>query len=195
MVSLVILTIQTSTTSGVCSTVLLDSGIDQTYSYVACGSVPTTETLLAAPTAASAPLTTSTQHLASKSAIPDQSTYLSTNSISNTTPSRDNGPLLPQATTAQSRGADNTAENNTGAIIGGVICGLALICLTIFAIVCLFRRGQRRRSESKTLQMPVIQGLEHNSGIHAENKARRYPVELSSSRRAPPSDHPVELHG
>ncbi|KAK8050197.1 hypothetical protein PG994_011927 [Apiospora phragmitis] len=92
--------------------------------------------------------------------------------------------------------AGNATPNNTGAIIGGVIGGLAMICLTIFAIVYLFRRGQRRRSEAKlqTQQMPGAQGAEYNASSYAENKGPRYPVELHSSPRAR-NDAPVELFG
>ncbi|KAK6842867.1 hypothetical protein PG987_003727 [Apiospora arundinis] len=198
----------TCTSSGFCSTALLDSGRDQTYSYIACGSVPTTITLLAAPTA---PLTTSTQPQTSKSKVPSPSPSPSQGASSSgisisatsatsdgspaTAPVQDSSALHPQATTTESRAADNATPNNTGAIIGGVIGGLALICLTVFATVYLLRRGQRRRSEAKAQQTPATQGIEHNTGVYAENKPPRYPVELHSSPRAPPSYPPVELHG
>ncbi|KAK8055079.1 hypothetical protein PG993_000306 [Apiospora rasikravindrae] len=111
-------------------------------------------------------------------------------------PSQDSSTTLSPETTTQSGEAGNTTpNNNTGAIIGGVIGGLAMICLTIFAIVYLFRRGQRRRSEVKTQQQtPGPQEIEYITNSYHENKAPRYPVELHSTPRAP-SYAPVELHG
>ncbi|KAK8088414.1 hypothetical protein PG997_003375 [Apiospora hydei] len=204
----------TCTSSGFCSTALLDSGRDQTYSHIACGSVATTETLLAAPTA---PLVTSTEQpptsvstTASPSPSPTPSTSPSTISSGTgaaptpssadgrspaSAPSQDSSTSLPPATTAQSGEAGNATPNNTGAIIGGVIGGLAMICLTIFAIVYLFRRGQRRRSEAKTQQQtPGPQEVEYITNSYRENKTPRYPVELHSTPRAL-SYGPVELYG
>lgn len=69
-----------------------------------------------------------------------------------------------------------------------------MISLTIFAIVYLFRRGRRRRSETKTQQTPEAQDVEYNVNNYVEYKTPRYPVELHSSPRAP-SYTPAELHG
>ncbi|KAK7950959.1 uncharacterized protein PG986_006687 [Apiospora aurea] len=110
-------------------------------------------------------------------------------------PSQVSSTSLSPATTAQSGEADNATPNNTGAIIGGVIGELAMICLTVFAIVYLFRRGQRRRSEAKTQQQTSgPQEVEYITNSYRENKTPRYPVELHSTPRAA-SYGPVELHG
>ncbi|KAK7924331.1 hypothetical protein PG985_006385 [Apiospora marii] len=193
------------TSSGFCSTALLDSGRDQTYAHIACGTVQTTETLLAAPTAS---LATSTSPGTSVPAptSPGPSPISSGTAASTTSLPFDNNPSTldtlpqdsnspPQTTETQSGAAgDTTPNNNTGAIIGGAIGGLAMICLTIFAIVYLFRRGRKRRSEAKTQQPPEAREFEYNTSSYAEYKTPRYPAELHSSPRAP-IYAPAELHG
>ncbi|KAI0011469.1 hypothetical protein F4779DRAFT_615489 [Xylariaceae sp. FL0662B] len=121
--------------SSFCSTVLLDSGVDQTFSYIACGSEAKTETLLAV---ATTPITTTTTTDALRGACHQG---------------------VHQRPQARASNKPATSRTNTGAIIGGVIGGLSLVCGTVLAVVLLLRRGRRRRQEGQDAASDPTQHL------------------------------------
>ncbi|KAI1077918.1 hypothetical protein F5B20DRAFT_247524 [Whalleya microplaca] len=146
----------TETGAPLCSTALLDSGVDQTYSYIACGPAATTDTLLAVATSPSTSSTTTSSAASSSS----DSTPGSSPGSSTTSPTSPASVASEATDTAQAQPMIATSTPNTGAIIGGVIGGLALVCGTVLAVVFLLRRGRRKRQEAQEVAgVPTTQSV------------------------------------
>ncbi|PNP37994.1 hypothetical protein TGAMA5MH_10093 [Trichoderma gamsii] len=186
-----------------CSTALLTFGVDQTYTYIACGGSPKTDHYLASPT--SQPSSTTTTSAKQTSTTPVSSSLKSTNASPGSTsePSRPSttGALAKETSgNSGSNDSDGSSPNNTGAIIGGVIGGIALLCFSGIAAILLLRRSRSRPHQTR---MNGAQGEEHEAWYHLSPKTKsdhRFtggwgPRELPSSSYNRTSVHPVELPG
>ncbi|KAI9148810.1 hypothetical protein HJFPF1_10852 [Paramyrothecium foliicola] len=157
-----------------CSTALLTFGVDQTYSYIACGARDRTDHYEISPKATFASTTKSSERTDSISISPSpvatdpsSSSSLHTSSLSETpSESEQDGQIQSSATavtrtqsggstggTAQQTGSGDQRSTtkdsalNLGAIIGGVLGGLVLLCGTIITVVYLLRRGRTQRDK------------------------------------------------
>ncbi|KAF3074270.1 hypothetical protein CFAM422_003479 [Trichoderma lentiforme] len=186
-----------------CSTALLTFGVDQTYSYIGCGGSPKTDHYIISPTAAansasdkiSTPTTLTTTFTSSKPA--DASVDKA--SVS-TTPSIGVGPA--KETNGSSDSSDSTnnhiSANNTGAIIGGVIGGIALLCFSGIAAILLLRRNRSFRHQTPTKR---AQRDTHESWYRSRPKNRHRltggwgPIELQGSQSERTPNNAIELPG
>ncbi|KAI1253861.1 hypothetical protein MGN70_004256 [Eutypa lata] len=194
-----------------CSTALLDAGVDQTFSYIACGQWPTTETLLAAPTATSMTIT-------STGAASTASTDATSTSTTESTPSRTitptpqpntaNSPLQQQPTASVPVEPESSSgpPTNLGGIIGGVLGGLALICATVLGVVYLRRSLQRRESNNDESSHPpsnvteppkeqLPQYVPPQAPLLGQSRHQIAPVEIYSSPVTQQSGEVAELQG
>ncbi|THV53176.1 hypothetical protein BGAL_0057g00160 [Botrytis galanthina] len=156
-----------------CSTALLVSE-EQTYTYLTCATSPTTNFYLANPTSSSV----STILSPAGSQVPttqyDSTTVVATSSSAPDT----------QSTSAQSTSA-KASPNNVGAIVGGVLGGLALIFLIIVALIFLKRYKPSTslkdekdvNGESIAFTGPVVD----NSELHELYDHRKEARELDST--------------
>ncbi|KAI0116778.1 hypothetical protein F4814DRAFT_413933 [Daldinia grandis] len=127
---------------GYCSTALIYlSEYETTYTYLACGGLDTTDTYLLTTTAELGSLTTSSTvtDSASESTQDSSAGPLSLSSYSKTTKSG----LGLESTTASQQSSTDSTSTNIGAIIGGVLGALALVCGTVVAVVYILRRNRR----------------------------------------------------
>lgn len=186
-----------------CSTVLLTFGVDQSYSYIACGRNPTTEHYLISPTS---DLSSATAQ-SSSTAEPTSTTGVSSSSSKSTdaSPGSTSGPTTPSTTEASAKetagggGGTSTggsSTNNTGAIIGGVIGGIALLCFSGIAAIFLLRRNQSRRRQTL---MKGAQRNTHQSWYDPSPKTNHRftggwgPRELPGTTYERTNHHPIEL--
>ncbi|KAH8660437.1 hypothetical protein BX600DRAFT_523389 [Xylariales sp. PMI_506] len=174
-----------------CSTVILDSGPDQTYSYIACGRTATIDTLLANPTTETSTENSdsSTTSSSSISNTPTSSTDSNLGSEGSAAEAQTSSSSAASSTTAQATSSTSSTKN-TGAIIGGVIGGLALVCITVLAVFYLFRRGSNQKTQSLDLaedrdnyqhDRTQIEGVATPEGPGynmQQNNTHLYPAEL-----------------
>ncbi|PKS08392.1 hypothetical protein jhhlp_005336, partial [Lomentospora prolificans] len=113
-----------------CSTLILALGTDADFSYIACGALAVTETLFPTPTIDP----TTAPASGPSSTLPPESTQPADSS---STPQSDQTLEEPQS---------QSPSNNTGAIIGGVLGGLALICISVIATVFILRRSRSTKA-------------------------------------------------
>jgi hypothetical protein len=124
--------IMISPNSQFCSTALLIDGPDQSFEYIACGSEARTDTLFRFPNTAEAKTT------------PAVSTFLPTISLgisaaqTSSTVSATSSLHVPAILSPISTSSKQEPVN-LGAIIGGVIGGITVICLTIVGIIFIRR--------------------------------------------------------
>ncbi|TEY86425.1 hypothetical protein BOTCAL_0009g00520 [Botryotinia calthae] len=153
-----------------CSTALLVSE-EQTYTYLTCATSPTTDFYLVNPTSNSVSSVSS----ASASQVPTTQYYSTI--VGATSSSAPNA----QSTSAQSTSA-KASPNNVGAIVGGVLGGLALILLIVIALIFLKRykpstslKGEKdTNGESIAFTGPIAD----NGGIHELYDYRKEAREL-----------------
>ncbi|KAL7900930.1 hypothetical protein HDV64DRAFT_290632 [Trichoderma sp. TUCIM 5745] len=126
-----------------CSTAYLEL-VDQRYTYIACGDGPKTDYYLPSPTAQPSSATTTSSEQTSTAPVSSSATA---------SPGSASGPSRPSTTGALAKetngssgsdGGGGSHKNNTGAIIGGVIGGIALLCLSGIAAVLLLQRTRSR---------------------------------------------------
>ncbi|KUI61181.1 hypothetical protein VP1G_11197 [Cytospora mali] len=118
-----------------CSTALLTFGIDQTYSYIACGASAVTVHYNVATTSMSSSVTS-----ASGTSTYARSLQISPTSASTSSPVSTGTP----ATSTSSSASTWASSVNTRAIVGGVVGGLAVVCACIVAVVYIWSRGKVR---------------------------------------------------
>ncbi|KAH6695171.1 hypothetical protein F5X68DRAFT_29020 [Plectosphaerella plurivora] len=216
-----------------CSIAVLTFGVDQTYSYIACGARAVTEHYLGSPTAAAAePTTTSTSEPPPTSSKPSPSSESEAQATTSSSPPPSS---LPSETTPpptpsfsdisapspsssdtsapasndnqQQQPPQNEADIPIGAIIGGVLGGVALLCGTIIAVVFLLRR-RSARAPSRDGHRPAPgarQEARHQTPSPDWEKQKQHylvssgwgPQELSSGyqQRGPGPRSPVEMAG
>jgi len=175
----------TCNSNNFCSAVLLTAGADQTYTYLACGATAKTDHLLAIPITTIA-ATTSSASVTSASSINSSPTHSNPaapgSSINNS----------PTHSTPAAPGSSSAAKpNSTGTIVGGVLGGMALICLTVLGLALLKR--QRAHQANIAAAYPFTDNPE-SSGISKPHwdSSHNGVHELSSEREAGHS--PIELH-
>lgn len=129
---------ETSDSTQFCSTVLSIAGRDQSYEYIACGARAGTDRLFPSPNTASAKTTPS-----SPTSLPSTSFAIS---VSQPTPTSLETSTAPAETSVASSTSgpipitSKQESTNIGAIVGGVLGGLSLICLTILGTVLIRRK-------------------------------------------------------
>ncbi|XP_014556195.1 hypothetical protein COCVIDRAFT_38247 [Bipolaris victoriae FI3] len=129
-----------------CSTVLLLNGPDQSYEYIACGAKAGTDTLLAAPKSVEASTTSTSTSSATQTTIASSSTPVPSSAITSSisqsaSTATQQSPLasLPSSTPPVSASSSSNSPN-IGAIVGGVIAALTVICLTILGVLLIRRK-------------------------------------------------------
>lgn len=226
-----------SKTKQYCSFALLTVGVDQTYSYIACGGIAKTEHFLPSPTAQITPTTktndlkvsvtatlstptqtgptqtgsaqtgstqppsTSTPGSTTSSATQSFRASIETDSSPAKTTSGNNGGSAVNSGTNNSTGQNDSSPNNVGAIIGGVIGGIALSCIFGIAAIYLLRRNRSNRS-NRSRSPQISTPLESN--VPLETKDQRYnqrytggwmPREMEGSQYERRPNIAVELPG
>ncbi|KAL6885412.1 hypothetical protein GGI43DRAFT_432461 [Trichoderma evansii] len=188
-----------------CSTALLTFGVDQTYSYIACGGSPKTDHYLISPTSDSS--STTTQSSSTKMTAKQTTTSVVSSSSKSTdaSPGNTSGPATASTTDAPAKETNGSSgstissgssTNNTRAIIGGVIGGIALLCLSGIASVFFLRRNRSRRRQTL---MKGAQRNTHQSWYDLGPKTKHRftggwgPRELPGSSYDRTPDHPIEL--
>ncbi|KIH86391.1 hypothetical protein SPBR_08487 [Sporothrix brasiliensis 5110] len=158
-----------------CSTAMLTFGVDQSYAYVACGHNPVTDHYVATPTFTPTPSTTSSSKLPSTTST--RPSVSSTSSPSTKSPAAQSSSSsssslatqvsatktfagatvgTSQATSSPSPPPASSSNTNVGAIIGGVLGGLALLCTSAIVVVFIIKRnrsssrGDRQRDGPST---------------------------------------------
>ncbi|KAL7794047.1 hypothetical protein V8C43DRAFT_281003 [Trichoderma afarasin] len=187
-----------------CSTALLTFGVDQTYSYIGCGGSPRTDHYLISPTAdsgstsdkLSSPTTPATTQISTTSLSSSSSSTVDKASVS-ITPSITVGPAKETNGGSDSTNSSSPA-NNTRAIIGGVIGGIALLCFSGIVAILLLRRNRsyRRQTPIKRAQRDTHESWYHSS---PKSKHRRTggwgPIELQGSQYERTTENAIELPG
>ncbi|KAK2730490.1 hypothetical protein CKAH01_02318 [Colletotrichum kahawae] len=159
-----------SNTNQYCSTVILEgTNFEGGFSYIACGAQAVVETLFQSPTVAAVPSVTVTPDPSTSSETETTKTTTDANVSSSqaSTVSTSTGPTatgaLPSSTestpaaseTTSPAGQDNKdgdssgAPNTTGIIIGGVIGGIAIVCITVVTAVYLLRRNRGSKEDGE----------------------------------------------
>ncbi|KID91829.1 hypothetical protein MGU_01799 [Metarhizium guizhouense ARSEF 977] len=208
-----------SETEKFCSFAALTFGVDQTYTYYACGGTPTTIHYLASPTAQATP--TNTNNVSKTSDASSKPTSVNTSMAGSAQPS---SWTIASRTTAQSsqanaktdsaaatsksgssRGGDSdgvkadSSPNTIGTIIGGVIGGIAVLCIFGLAAIYLLRRSRSNRcNRSPSPNLPAPLESAETPGVNGYKYSNRRtggwgPSELPASEYGRPSLHPVEL--
>lgn len=196
-----------------CSTALLTFGVDQTYTNLGCGGRPVTDHYLISPTVQVEPSTTSEKVTTSESPSPT-STRASSSASSSAQPPATGSPTDIGSTTRATSAADATSpvafssqsstpntndtkpQSNTGAIIGGVIGGIALLCIFGIAAIYLLRRNKSSRSRRPAISPPSsVDGPWYGQETKRKNRMTGGwgPKELQGSSYDKPPSHPVEL--
>lgn len=145
--------------SSLCSLALLNVGIDQEYTYAACAVTAVVENYFALPTV-DASTTKDTSTFTSTVQPPKsqttKATFTSNTDTSTPSSARTSYPKTSRSFTEAQPAepsrpveeADKPHSNTSkagmiGAIIGGVIGGLALICLSVVAVIYLLRKNRQ----------------------------------------------------
>ncbi|KAM0209815.1 hypothetical protein ACHAQI_006280 [Fusarium lateritium] len=175
-----------------CSMALLTFGVDQTYSYIACGTKATTDHFYITPTIG---VTTTSESAESTTSQTKTSSAVSSETTSSNTETAQSS-STEVSSTSSDEGPSESSSNNLGPTIGGVIGGLVVICGTIITAIFLLRKNRRKDEEGSGTEM-------HNSkdspplGLQSQVKG---PQELEgwNIQEMPANDHnirraPVEL--
>ncbi|KAH3906114.1 hypothetical protein HBH56_208680 [Parastagonospora nodorum] len=184
-----------------CSTVLSIAGRDQSYEYIACGAKAGTDRLFPSPNAASATTTPS-----SPTSVPSTSFTISISQSTPTPLETSAGSAETSVTTDPISIPSKQESANIGAIVGGVLGGLALICLTILGTVLIRRK---HGAQGKAISPPDHTHYDRNGFTdnvplyaHDSEDLQKYyhredsqgPVEMYSGPH-PVNVEPVELPG
>jgi hypothetical protein len=182
-----------------CSTVLLINGPDQSFEYIACGAEATTARLFPVPNTVVATTTPSSfTSVPSSSVIALISQPTATVVQSSSVPGSSSSPGSISAfvsSTADPIPASSQQEPiNIGAIVGGAVGGLTVICLTILGIITIRRK---RGVEGKAMS-PSDHSVQRRDGPSGVQKTYHWdsshgPIEMYSEHHI--SIEPVELPG
>jgi hypothetical protein len=171
---------------------LLTFGVDQTYSYIACGTKAATDHYYITPTMGVTTTSESTEFATSQtqtsSADPRKTTTSNTGAAQSTS--------AEVSSTFSDEGPSEASSNNLGPIIGGVIGGLVVICGTIITAIFLLRRNHRKDEEEDKTETNNFKNP-HPLGLQSQVKE---PQELEgwNIQEMPANDHnihrgPIEL--
>ncbi|KAF5268681.1 hypothetical protein NW765_008303 [Fusarium oxysporum] len=175
---------------------LLTFGVDQTYSYIACGTKATTDHCYITPTIGTT--TTSESSKSTTSETSQTSSVTSSDTASSIPDITQSASTEAISSSSEEDSSSGSSSPNLGAIIGGVIGGLIVICGTIITAIFLLRRnrskdtqagaieqntedhstGRWRRSKTKELQELGGWNI-HEMPVNEQNE-RRSPVELAA---------------
>ncbi|GKU04326.1 hypothetical protein FLAG1_04487 [Fusarium langsethiae] len=122
-----------------CSTAILTFGIDQVYSYIACGNKNTVENYLVTPLSAKVATTTTEQTISQE----QTSTVDSSDTTSATIETVEETSTQASSSSSEEK-SSGSPPNNLGPIIGGVIGGLTIVCATTIGAIYLLRRNRKR---------------------------------------------------
>ena len=152
---------------------------DAGFSYIACGATALTHTIFPRPS--DSPTTQETE---------------SSGAESSGEPSEPSGLADSSAPTSEPESASDDEDsgslpNNTGAIIGGAIGGLALVCISAVATVYLLRRNRNQKAMEESANavgavVPAYYNYETYNGVPQE----QYVISELDGRR---NSKPVEL--
>lgn len=142
-----------------CSTALLTEGVDQVYSYIACGAGAAVDHLLATPTSDTSSTAASSSASAAAASngfnqggIPTTSALSVSSDLKTTTssfsgrtitPAPQTGTIISTQSTSSSVSSKSSSgsSNNLGPIIGGIVGSLAVICGFVLGILYLRRQN------------------------------------------------------
>ncbi|KAI1025764.1 hypothetical protein LB503_006624 [Fusarium chuoi] len=151
-----------------CSMALLTFGVDQTYSYIACGTKATTDHYYITPTIG---ITTTSE--SSKLSTSETSTVTSSDTASSTADITQSSSTEAISSSSEEEDPSGSSSPNIGAVIGGVIGGLVVICGTIITAIFLLRRNRSKDTEAGTIE----QNTEDNSTRHLRRSNTKEPQE------------------
>ncbi|KAF5000844.1 hypothetical protein FGRMN_1452 [Fusarium graminum] len=137
-----------------CSVALLTFGVDQTYSYIACGTKAATDHYQITPTSGETTTSESIEPTASQIKT-KTSSAVSSQTLSSTTETAQSTSAEASSTSSEEDTPANPSTN-IGAIVGGVIGGLVVICGTVIVAILLPRRNRRRDAGDDTPGLEVI---------------------------------------
>ncbi|CZR41910.1 uncharacterized protein FPRO_09211 [Fusarium proliferatum ET1] len=179
-----------------CSMALLTSGVDQTYSYIACGTKATTDHYYITPTIDITK--TSEPSKLSTSETSETSTVTSSDTASSTTDTTQNASTEAISSSSEEEDPSGSSSPHLGTIIGGVIGGLVVIRGTIITAIFLLRRNRSKDTQagtaeqntadysrglwrrSKTKEPQELGGWDIHEMPVIEQNQRRSPVELAA---------------
>ncbi|KAI1037873.1 hypothetical protein LB505_001479 [Fusarium chuoi] len=146
-----------------CSMALLTFGVDQTYSYIACGTKATTDHYYITPTIDIT--TTSESSELSTGETSQTSTVRSSDTASSTADITQSSSTEAISSSSEEEDPSGSSSPNLGAVIGGVIGGLVVICGTIITAIFLLRRNRSKDTQAGT--------IEQNTEDHSTGRWRR----------------------
>ncbi|KAH6956512.1 hypothetical protein DER45DRAFT_271702 [Fusarium avenaceum] len=171
---------------------LLTFGVDQTYSYIACGTKAATDHYYITPTMSVTTTSESTESTTSQtqtSSVDPSKTTSSNTGIAPTTSAE-------VSSTFSDKGPPEGSSDNLGPIIGGVIGGLVVICGTIITAIFLLRRNRRKDEEGDRTE---TNNFNNSHPLRLQSQVKG-PQELEgwSLQEMPADDHnirrgPIEL--
>ncbi|EJP70279.1 uncharacterized protein BBA_01148 [Beauveria bassiana ARSEF 2860] len=190
-----------------CSTALLALATDQSYSYIACGGKSGIHSYFVSPTAAATTTTTTTQDtkatqptpLPTAGSEPKQTwTTPATSSSTSGNTGGSNGGSTTSAGPTSSAMAPATSNiatpqgsgtNNTPAIIGGVIGGIALLCIFGLVAIYLIRRDKKatatRSKEKRSAEQLALSNAEDKKNPSHRATGGWGPRELPAHQSGP----------
>jgi hypothetical protein len=171
---------------------LLTFGIDQTYSYIACGTKAATDHYYITPTMGVTTTSESTESTISQTqaslAVSSKTTSSNTETAQSTS--------TEVSSTSSDESPSEGSSNNLGPIIGGVIGGLVVICGTIITATFLLRRNRRKDEEGDRTE---VHNSKNSPPLGLQNQVKE-PQELEgwNIQEMPANDHnihrgPIEL--
>ncbi|KAK4664152.1 uncharacterized protein QC763_0082960 [Podospora pseudopauciseta] len=169
------------------------------FTYLACGKGPSTDNYMAFTTKAESSASSTT---VSTSGNPQSSSTTASTLTQVDASASGSETTIPQAETIGQRGStngENTQTNNIGAIVGGVIGSIALLCASGIVIVWLLIRNRNSAKTPKVGVAPIPKPLETQSPDHKTVAWTHYshagwgPPELPAYHGNGSNTGPVEL--
>ncbi|KAF4976294.1 hypothetical protein FZEAL_7010 [Fusarium zealandicum] len=155
---------QNSSSKSYCSMALLTFGVDQTYSYIACGAEAVTDHFYISPTVEAKTTSTEESDSTRESEPSKASTTTAEDAADTTQSSFGSSENIAEATSqssAEESSSSGGSSTNTGAIVGGVIGGLVVLCGTAIVVIWLLRRS-RAGSEPQDTALDASQPWAHD---------------------------------
>lgn len=181
-----------------CSVALLTFGVDQTYSYIACGPKGITDHYYITPTV-DATTTSDTSETTTSSESSEISTTTSQETsapIQSSTVESSTEPTTSvpsqEASNDTSKDQENSSPSTIGPIIGGIIGGLVVICGTTIAVVYLRRKNRYKPSPKSDISPAASPPWSYNETKPPREFGGWGPSELSGTTHYG-CDNAVEL--
>ncbi|KAK3950015.1 hypothetical protein QBC32DRAFT_218365 [Pseudoneurospora amorphoporcata] len=118
------------------------------FAYIACGRAPNLDNYLAYTTNAITPIPIGAQPTTSATEAPASTSKIASETGTSTSSSSPTTSAAPSASRAEGTKDDSNGNNNNniGAIVGGVVGSLAVLCGSIVAIVWIIRRNRKEKA-------------------------------------------------